>query len=211
MPIFSAILTLAILMFSEIVPKTFGAVHWRALWPHVAWPLIAIQRLLRPLVWLTRKFSNLLVSDQTESRTTEDEVLAMIRQAASSGEVSPLELKLLTAVFSFDKVTCREVMVPRNEVAFFKKGWLLKDSLSYACKTLHTRYPVCVNTFDAPIGIVHLKDLLSLDESSAVETVARTARSVPETMPIPRLLREIGWTDRSRKRARAERRLFRYK
>ncbi len=191
MPLFSAFLTLAILMLSEIVPKTYGAVHWRSLWPFIAWPLAATQKALTPLVWLTRKFSNIWIAGDTAPSTTEEEVLAMIHLAASAGELTPLELELLTAVFNFDKVLCREVMVPRNEVAFLKRSWSLAESLAYARKTLHTRYPVCDTSFDAPIGIIHLKDLLGAEDDLPIESVARPARAVPETMPIPRLLREM--------------------
>ena len=190
-PLFSAFLTLGILMFSEIIPKTYGALHWRGMWPYIAWPLASVVRLLTPLVWLTGKFSSLLVASNTAPGTTEDEVLAMIRLAAGSGAVSPLELELLTAVFNFDKVVCREVMVPRNEVAFLKASWSLSEAFEYARKTLHTRYPVCTDSFDDPIGVVHLKDLLGVETDTAIAAVVRKVRTVPETMPIPRLLREM--------------------
>ncbi len=191
LPLFSAVFTLAILMFAEIIPKTLGATHWRSLWPHVAWPLAAIQRLLRPLVWLTRSVSDLFVTDHGPAKTTEDEVLAMIHLAASSGELTSIELELLTAVFHFDEVLCRQVMVPRNEVSFLDKTWTVAEAREHARQTLHTRYPVCDNSFDAPMGIVHLKDLLGLDGAVLTESIARPIRTVPETMPIPRLLREM--------------------
>lgn len=190
-PLFSAILTLGILMLSEIIPKTYGAVHWRGLWPFVAWPLATFIKVLSPLVWLTRKFSNLLIPKNTAPGTTGDEVLSMIRIAANSGELTPLEHELLTAVFNFDNVVCREVMVPRSQVVFLKKSWTLGESLASIRDTLHTRYPVVDDSFDTPIGIVHVKDLLGLDESTVMSTIVRPVRMVTETMPIPRLLREM--------------------
>ena len=55
-PLFSGVLTLAILLLSEILPKTYGATHWRKLWPAVVWPLLALEKLLRPLIWATQAF-----------------------------------------------------------------------------------------------------------------------------------------------------------
>jgi CBS domain containing-hemolysin-like protein len=188
---FSAAFTLAILLFSEIVPKTYGAIHWRSLWHYVAWPLAATQKGMMPLVWLTQKFSSLLVANRPATLTTTDEVLAMIQLGARSGQLTSVAHELLSAVFHFDEIVCRQVMVPRNDVVFLEKSWPLPHSLDVARKAQHTRYPLCDGSFDAPVGIVHIKDLLGVDSTVSIDSVARPVRNVPETMPISHLLREM--------------------
>ena len=58
-PAFAIGLTLGILFLSEILPKTYGATHWRGLWPLIVWPLAAMNRVLSPLVWITQRFAYL--------------------------------------------------------------------------------------------------------------------------------------------------------
>ena len=70
--VFSIVLTLAILFFSEILPKTYGAVHWRGLWAAIVWPLAVIERGLFPLIRVTRKFSQLFTPKHIPQPVTEE-------------------------------------------------------------------------------------------------------------------------------------------
>lgn len=191
---FSAVFTLAILLFSEIVPKTYGAIHWRGLWPYVGWPLATLVGVMKPLVWLTQKLSNLLVAKQPSNLTTQDEVLAMIQLSARSGQLTDFELEILSAAFHCDDMVCRQVMVPRKDVVFLDSNWTLAQCIEIARKTEHTRYPLCDGSLEAPVGIVHIKDLLGVDPTVSIGSVARVVQRVPETMPIPQLLREMQTT-----------------
>jgi putative hemolysin len=192
-PIFSIALTFAILMFSEILPKTYGAVHWRHLWSVIVWPLLLVQRVLRPFVWLTEKFSSFITHGQTVDPTTEDEILAMIQLGAKTGHVSATELELLTAVFQFDEARVREVMVPRHEIHFLDVEWPLERCLEAIESGKHTRYPLCRGSLEDVIGVINLKDLVLYRELGALdlEAMARPIVSVPDTMPIRKVLRQM--------------------
>lgn len=193
MPLFSIGLTLAILFFSEILPKTFGVTRWRAVWPHIVWPLTGIQKILAPAVWATQKISSLFTRGNRSPSVTEKEILALIRLGAQSGELTQSELKMASAVFHFDELVCRQVMVPRQEIVFLDPGAPLAASLELAKKTKHTRYPLCEGTIDKAIGLVHIKDLVGVSQDSPIDlaSIKRPLRYVPETMPINMLLREI--------------------
>ena len=189
--LFSAFLTLSILMFSEILPKTYGAVHWRGLWPLLVWPLIAIRRALSPAIWVTEKFSSLITRGRAAPVTTEGEILAMIQLGAKEGEVTPTELELLTSVFQFDETTVREIMVPRHEVVGLEIGLSLDDCLRVVQEHKHTRYPLCRSSLDHAVGTVHIKDLIGLDgtESVDLEPLARPVERLPDQLPIGQVLR----------------------
>jgi CBS domain containing-hemolysin-like protein len=176
---FSAVFTLAILFFSEIVPKTYGAVHWRGLWPYVGWPLATLVGVMRPLVWLTQKLSNLLVTKQPGNLTTQDEVLAMIQLSARSGQLTAFELEILSAAFHCDDMVCRQVMVPRKDVVFLDSNWTLSQCIEVARRTQHTRYPLCNGSLEAPIGIVHIKDLLGVESTMSIDSLTRAVQRVP--------------------------------
>ncbi|MCG5056366.1 MAG: hemolysin family protein [Myxococcales bacterium] len=193
-PVFSGVLTAAILFFSEIFPKTYGAVQWRRLWPAVVWPLAALERSLRPIVWLTQRVAALAIpKGQRVSMATEEEIVAMIRLGAKAGELTRTEMELLTAVFHFDQVLCRQVMVPWEQVIWFDEDWSVEQCLGTVRRHRHTRYPLRAGPRNDVIGTIHITDLVgkSPEDQVDLKALARPIRSVPESMPVARLLREM--------------------
>lgn len=193
LPVFTIALTLLILFLAEILPKTYGAVHWRGLWPYLVMPLTLVEKLLSPLIRLSWAFSSLFTGRQSPAPVTEEEIMGSIRLGAETGHVTSSELYLLRAVFHFDELVCRQIMVPRRDVVFFEIDWPLAECLALAERTKHTRYPVCRDSLDDLVGVAHIKDLVGLppDGPFNLEAMMRPARRVPESMPINRLLREM--------------------
>lgn len=191
-PAFSLVLTFLILFFSEILPKTYGATRWQAIWPHAVWPLTVLERSLHPLVRLTQAMAALFAGRHPHARITEDEILAMIHLGARHGELSASELPMLDAIFRLDRVLCRHVMVPRSEVVFLDIQWPVAWSLEVARRMRHTRYPVCDGSLDQVLGILHVKDLLGVaEERLDLRAFLRPVRYVPETQPLNVLLTEM--------------------
>jgi CBS domain containing-hemolysin-like protein len=193
---FSGCLTLAILFLGEILPKTYGAMHWRSMWHLIVWPLAVMQKGLYPVVVVTRHFADFFTGRGGAPGVTEDEIVATIRMGAKSGELSPNELQLLDAVFHFDEMVARQIMVPRREVVIFQLGWSLTKCLEVAKATQHTRYPLCKTSLDSVVGIVHIKDLLgvAIDQPFDINSVARPVRHIPDTIRLSRVLREMQTT-----------------
>jgi len=192
-PLFSVGLTLAILFVGEILPKTYGATHWRQIWHLIVWPLKLMERGLYPLIFITQRFSLLFTGKHGAPAVTEDEIEATIRLGRQEGELSSSELQLLSAVFRFDETLTRQVMMPRRDVVFFDVDWPLAQCLEIAKRTQHTRYPLCRGSLDDSVGLVHIKDLVGVppEEPFDLTAIARPLRHVPESLPISRLLREM--------------------
>ena len=192
-PVVSVILTIAILFVGEILPKTYGATYWRSLWHHVVWPLAAMQRGLRPVIRVTEAFAKIFTGSGAGPSITEDEIQASIRLGRSAGELSRTELQLLNAVFQFDDLTVRQIMVPRNDVTFLESSWSLTQCLDIVKRTRHTRFPLRGGSNDDVIGIVHVKELIGFGSADPMElsSIVRPAWHVPENLPISRLLREM--------------------
>jgi CBS domain containing-hemolysin-like protein len=191
-PVFSLLLTFAILFFSEILPKTYGATRWPMIWPHVVWPLSLLERTLQPLTRLTQRLAAAFAGRHPHARVTEDEILAMIHLGARHGELSASELRMLDAIFRLDRVLCRQVMVPRSEVVFLDINWPPGRCFEVARRMRHTRYPVCDGSLDQVVGILHVKDLLGVAEDEAdLRAFLRPVRYVPETQPLNLLLTEM--------------------
>ena len=114
-------------------------------------------------------------------------------QARTHGDLSRVEHRLIDAVFEFDDQLCRRVMVPRNDVVVFDVNHPVSECIEIVRRTQHTRYPVCEGSLDKVLGVVHIKDLLTLagNESDSLRSIMRPPRQVPETMPVSRLLRHF--------------------
>ena len=192
-PAVSVVLTLAILFVGEILPKTYGATYWRSLWRFIVWPLTVMQRGLRPVIRVTQAFADFFTGSRSAPSITEDEIQASIRLGRKAGELSRTEQQLLNAVFQFDDLTVRQIMVPRTDVDFLDATWPLAKCLDAAKRTRHTRFPLRRGTRDDVLGIIHVKELIGLGSGDEVElsSIVHPAWHVPETLPISRLLREM--------------------
>ncbi len=197
---FSAITTLH-LVIGEQAPKIF-AIHrpeQMILW--CAAPMKFFYVILYPFVvvlnrttsWLLRRLG-LDTANSHGDPHTEEELRLLLRESHMHGTVSRSEHKLINAVFEFDDMICRRVMVPRNEVIFFDVNQTVGDCLEIAKKTKHTRYPLCDGSLDNVLGVIHMKDLLGIsaaEEDFKVASVKRPVHKVPENIPISQLLRHF--------------------
>ncbi len=190
---FTILLTLLILFVGEILPKTFGATHWKRIWHLIVWPLTGMLKVFAPAVWVMHRFSGLFSAGKGPPSVTEDEIQASIVLGRKEGELSASEMQLLNAVFRFDDMLTRQVMVPRRDVVVIGADWPLERAFDVAKQTRHTRFPLCEGSLDHVIGLVHIKDFVGVasDQGIDLTSVARPLRHVPETLPISRLLREM--------------------
>ncbi len=190
---FTVLLTVLILFLGEILPKTYGATQWRGIWFLIVWPLTVMQKGLAPAIWITQWFTGLFSSSRGAPAVTEDEIQASIELGGKEGELSASEMQLLNAVFRFDDILTRQVMVPRRDVVFLDAEWPLEKGFDVAKQSRHTRFPLCEGSLDSVVGLVHIKDLVGIAATQDVDlrSVSRPLRHIPDTLPIGRLLRQM--------------------
>lgn len=155
-----------------------------------SYPLMAL------LNWTTTLLLNRLGLEEASEHgipVSEKELRLMLRESHLHGHITRSEHSLIDAVFEFDDMVCRRVMVLRNEVEFFDVNEPFSTCLEIARRTKHTRYPLCDGSMDDVIGVVHIKDLVGIppDSEFDLRTVARPPKKVPENMPISKLLRHF--------------------
>jgi CBS domain containing-hemolysin-like protein len=191
--LFSVLLTVAILFVGEILPKTYGAVHWRSGWWLVVWPLAVLQNGFAPVISITQRFTQLFSGARGVPAITEEEIVANIRLGRVSGQLTESAHQLLNAVFRFHDMLVRQVMLPRTDVVFLDQDWPFERCLDLARRTKHTRFPLCRGSLDDTIGIVHIKDLVGAATGDAFNlgSIARPPHLTPETRPISDLLRDM--------------------
>ncbi|MCB1802966.1 MAG: HlyC/CorC family transporter [Gammaproteobacteria bacterium] len=109
-------MTLAILVLSELIPKTLGANYWKELTPFTARSLAVIIRLLLPLVWFSQFVTRALKKEDVGSAFTRSDFLAMADIGAKHGIFEQHESEIITSLLRFRSVRARDVMTPRTVV-----------------------------------------------------------------------------------------------
>ncbi|MEE4384364.1 MAG: CNNM domain-containing protein [Pseudomonadales bacterium] len=110
------VMTLVILVLSEIVPKTLGAVYWQGLAPFTVRSLGFLLKLLAPFVWMSRGVTALLKRGERAPVLTRSDFTAMAEIGAREGVLDDRERRMLDSLLSFRTVEARDVMTPRTVV-----------------------------------------------------------------------------------------------
>jgi CBS domain containing-hemolysin-like protein len=193
--LFSAVLTLAILILSEIVPKTLGATYWKALASPAAYTLQFMMVSMRPVLIPLNALNRLIMPGGARGPTisrAELEVLAEIGR--KEGTIDPEEFQVLTNVMNLSEVRAVDVMTPRTSIVAVAKSVTLNEAIDVMVRDGHMRLPVYGETLDDVEGVLLARDALRAireDAASIVATVMRPAYFVPETKPVEDLIREM--------------------
>ena len=155
-----------------------------------AWPLMAA------LNWVTSVILSklgLVGGDSHDTIHTETELQTLLAASHQHGHLSRSEHSLIEAVFRFDDMICRRIMVPRNDVEFFDINDSPPSCVELARRTKHTRYPVCNDSLDEVLGVVHMKDLIGFEVKDDFDwkSIMRPVQKVPENMAISKLLKHF--------------------
>jgi len=160
-PLFSAVFTLLVLFFGEIIPKIIGAVHWRYLWSVIVLPITVIRYVLYPLIWISQKISNAMMSKNPASPVTEEDILGVIRLGAKDGEISQWESLMLHNIIQLETKEVQEIMTPRTVMFTLDETMTVKDAFDNAMEEGYSRIPIYRDEKENIVGYVMLQDLSS--------------------------------------------------
>ena len=166
----TGVLTLTVLVFGEITPKTCATIHSEKIalsyarivytWMIVATPLIYVMNnLSMGILFLMRVDPN----DKLETYT-EEEIRTIVEVSHEDGIIEPEERKMINNVFDFGDATARDVMVPKVDMSFLNVTATYNDMLDLYKENKYTRYPVYDETTDNVIGMINVKDLLIYED-----------------------------------------------
>ncbi|OBS92179.1 hemolysin [Vibrio tasmaniensis] len=184
--VFSAVLTLGILVLSEIVPKTIGATYWRQLAPASSTVLRWMVFLLTPFVWFSEQITKRLARGH-QAPKMRDELSAMAILAKESGEFAEGESKILSNLLGIQDVPVTQVMTPRPVVFRVDAEMSVNVFLEKHKDTPFSRPLVYSEQSDNIIGFVHRLELFRLQQAGCGE------KALGEVMrPIHVLLNNMG-------------------
>jgi CBS domain containing-hemolysin-like protein len=156
----TGIMTMLILVFGEIFPKSFANHNNIFVARIVIFPLFWLSRLFFPFIYILNFIPRLHGTiDTTRETVTEDELMTMVEVVEEEGEIKEEEKEYITNIFEFDDTCCSEIMTPRADmfVIDVSEDMDIKNIL----KTGFSRIPVIEDSIDNIIGILHVKDLFA--------------------------------------------------
>ncbi len=161
--LFSAILTLGILLLSEIVPKTIGATYWRQLAPLAATILNWMVWVLTPFVWLSKQITKRLSYGHTPPKLR-DEISAMAILAKENGEFDEGESKILNNLLTIRNIPATQIMTPRPVVYRVEAELTIDQFIEQHQDIPFSRPLVYSEQKDNIIGFVHRLELFKLKQ-----------------------------------------------
>ncbi len=195
LPYFSVLFTLAILILSEIMPKTAGLVYGRALIPWIAYPLKWLVWIMRPAIWLSRVFTRLIARGAAEDSVTPEELRIMANMSLRGGGIKSYQKRSIDSILTLQNKMVKEVMTPRTVVFSLSEHLTLDEASSITTKWEHSRFPVYDNDIEDIVGIVLTKELfISLAEDKKdmhLTDLMRPVHFVVETARLNTVLMEF--------------------
>lgn len=193
--VFSAILTLLILVFSEIIPKTLGALYWRQLAPLVARGLRVLMVVMYPLVWLSEHITGLLSRGGRPRALSHEELGALAELGVREGLVGGKESRILRNLFRFRRLTVGDVMTPRTVMFTLPQDLRVGEAVRDHPDVPFSRIPVTGEDRDQITGFV-LKDNILLAHARnqtdyPLREICRPLQAIPLTASLSAALDQL--------------------
>lgn len=166
----TGILTLLILVFGEISPKTLATIYSERLALAYAGVIRLLMVVLTPVIFCVNRLSlgflMLLRVDPNKKQDaiTEDELRTIVEVSHEEGVIENEEKKIINNVFDFGDSVAKDVMIPRIDMVMVDVNATYEELLELIRREKYTRFPVYENSTDNVIGIINIKDLFLVDE-----------------------------------------------
>jgi len=192
---FSAIFTLVILVFSEIIPKTAGVVYGRPLIPIVAYPLKWLVWFMTPAIWLSSFITRLIARGKSDEVITGEEIRVMARLSLRTGGIKPYQEEAIERILTLQNKKVKDVMTPRTVVFSLSEHITLEEASRIPTPWEHSRFPVYDQDVEDVVGVVLTREVFfSLAEGKkdmCLTELMRPVHFVVETAELNKVLIEF--------------------
>lgn len=190
----AGILTIVILIFSEVTPKTLAAVKPEILAFPAAWIFIPLLKLFYPIVWAVNLITGLLlrlvginVKKHPHDLLNKEELKSIVTEAESL--IPSRYQKMLLGILDLESATVEDIMTPRNEIVGIDLELPIEEIVTQIKTSPHTRLPVYKKSIDRVIGFLHLRKILMLvnhedfDKQTLINQLTKPS-FIPESTPV---------------------------
>ena len=160
------ILTLVIIIFGEIIPKTVASIHAESIALAYAKPINFFMVVLTPIIFVLNLFSSLFLKlfrvnvNLNSKSITEDELRTLVGVSQEEGIIEEDEMDMINNVFDFGDTCAKDIMIPKVDITMVPLDITYNDLLNVIRKDKFTRMPVYKEDSDNVIGIINIKDMM---------------------------------------------------
>lgn len=187
------ILAFCLLYFSEIIPKTIGAIYWKKLLVPSAYIINFLIKVLYPLVWISMFLTNAISKGKIkESTFSRDEIMAAVTMGEKEGSILSKESALIENLFKLKNIKTKDIMTPRSVVFALKSDITVEEAIEDDKMYIHSRIPIFTDTIDDVIGIVFNQNILEQSVEEKDQTILLDitvpVHKISENVPVSSLI-----------------------
>lgn len=158
----TAVMTVLVLIFGEITPKSFAKNHAEQCALLFAGPISMIMFILKPFVWVFQFLQNLFKPKEEQPSVTEDELKYIIDEIQEQGVLEQQESELVRSALDFDEITVDEILIPRVNVTAVERNTPFEEIKDKFLTEMYSRIPVYEKNIDNIVGIITNKSFMRL-------------------------------------------------
>jgi putative hemolysin len=198
------VMTVLVLIFGEITPKTYAAQNPEKVAIRLGTFLEMLSIIFKPILILFNAFTNIIIKilgGEVNNRVpfvTEEEIRSLVDVGEEEGVVKHQEREMIDGIFQIDEIDVNDIMIPRIDMIIIEEKSSISKALDLIITYGHSRIPVYRERIDNIVGIIYAKDLLtavSMEKEEAdkikILDLMRPAYYIPETKKVNELLKEL--------------------
>ena len=189
---FTLFITMAVLIFSEVIPKTIGVVYSRPISGYIARPLLILTWVMMPLIVLCRVATKAVSKGRDQDDVSGDDLVVMARLSLRTGAIDHNEAGVIQNIVLLKSRTAHDVMTPRTVVFSLSDKLTIGEASEQAGSWPHSRVPVYEDDFEDIVGIVIRRDALHAiagdREDTRLSEIMRPVHFVSESTSLDRIL-----------------------
>ena len=180
----TGVLTLLVLIFGEITPKSTANIHATKMAMAYAPIIKALMTILTPVIYIVDRLAGFFLwllridSQKKEDIFTEEEIRTIVNESQKEGVIESTEKKIINNLFDFGDSTAKDIMIPRIDMTLADVNSSYDDIISLFRQTMYTRIPIYENTPDNVIGILNIKDLIVNPANNDTFDIRKDRKSV---------------------------------
>lgn len=187
----SILLTLTMLIFTEMIPKTLGALYWKKLAPFAGYSIKFLITVTYPFVLTFESLARLLSRGKLHDKITEEEIKLILQEGTQAGVIKEFEHDMVESIFRLGNRRINILMITRMDIEWIDIHISAEELRKRLNSSPHNRFPVCDGELDEVIGLVTSKDILNqmlAGEPLDLKAVVKSPIFVPENMRAIQLL-----------------------
>jgi CBS domain containing-hemolysin-like protein len=193
--IITVVLTLLILILSEIIPKTIGAVYWTPLFAFNAYAIRTLVIILYPAVWASKALTRVITPSEKLPTVTRAEIEMMAHISSEEGSLEEKEHAILKNLLHLTNVLVSDIMTPRTVVLAFQQDLTIREIMAGKKAIPYSRLPIYNEHIDDIAGFVLRYDVLKYaaedKDDITLKSIARPLHPVPEKLTVTKALSEF--------------------